>query len=113
MARNDSGIVIICSAVNPAGSASSRAKLVVTSPEDHPPPVIVQGPMNQTLPFKSVATLTCRAVGSPLPVISWYKDGVPVLSVKDKINISDTGTLTIQGLKLIHSTSRRTALFRH
>lgn len=59
----DSGTVIICSSVNLAGSASSRTRLTVTSKEDRPPPVIVRGPVNQTLPIHSVAVLGCDAVG--------------------------------------------------
>lgn len=88
---------MICSAVNPAGSASWKAKLVVMSPEDHPPPIIIQGPMNQTLPFKTVGILPCKAIGNPAPVISWYRDGVPLVTGRDRINISDSGNLLIQG----------------
>ncbi|PSN52194.1 hypothetical protein C0J52_06109 [Blattella germanica] len=66
--RNDSGIVVVCSAVNPAGSVTWRARLTVTSPEDHPPPIITLGPTNQTLPVKSMAVLPCSAIGSPIPI---------------------------------------------
>lgn len=95
--KNDSGMVIICSAVNQAGSLTARVKLSVMSSEDQPPPVIVHVPMNQTLPLRSMATLPCRAIGSPPPIISWYREGIPVVSGRDRANISETGTLHIQG----------------
>ncbi|KDR13839.1 Roundabout-like protein 2 [Zootermopsis nevadensis] len=96
--RNDSGTVAVCSAVNPAGSVIWRARLTVTSPEDHPPPIITLGPTNQTLPVKSMAVLPCSAIGSPAPVITWYRDGAPVLA-GSRINISDSGTLQINDLE--------------
>lgn len=40
-----------------------------------PPPIITQGPANQTLPLKSLAILPCKAVGHSTPVISWKKNG--------------------------------------
>ncbi|KAK9503659.1 hypothetical protein O3M35_010174 [Rhynocoris fuscipes] len=95
--RNDSGIVVVCSAVNQAGSDTWRARLSVTSPDENPPPVIVIGPANQTLPLKSVAALTCNATGQPNPIITWYKDGLAVLP-QPRINISETGTLQINDL---------------
>ncbi|XP_039293123.1 roundabout homolog 2 isoform X2 [Nilaparvata lugens] len=98
--KNDSGLVVVCSAVNPAGSDMSRAQLTVTTAEDHPPPIIVLGPSNQTLPYRSTATLTCQTTGSPPPVISWYKDGAAVIvtSQTPRINISESGTLEISGM---------------
>ncbi|BES96070.1 Roundabout, axon guidance receptor, homolog [Nesidiocoris tenuis] len=95
--RNDSGIVVICSAVNQAGSDTWRARLSVTSPEENPPPVILIGPANQTLPLKSVAAMNCRGSGVPTPVILWYKDGAPLLG-SPRINISETGSLQINDL---------------
>ncbi|XP_055637458.1 roundabout homolog 2-like [Toxorhynchites rutilus septentrionalis] len=95
--RIDNGRVIVCSAVNSVGSVSTRVVLSVNLQDDRPPPLILQGPINQTLPVKSVATLPCRASGSPTPVISWYRDGMPVLT-SARINITDSGTLTISDL---------------
>lgn len=94
----DSGTVVVCSAVNEAGSASARARLTITSKEDRPPPVIMRGPSNQTLPIKSTAMFSCEANGNPTPVISWYKDSIPVLT-SHRIDISDSGTLIISGLE--------------
>lgn len=95
--HEDSGKVIVCSAVNSVGSVSARVVLTINIQEDVPPPIIVQGPSNQTLPIKSVATLYCKAIGNPIPEILWFKDGTPVLP-SDKINISESGLLTISDL---------------
>jgi hypothetical protein len=43
-----------------------------------------------------MAVLPCSAIGSPPPVITWYRDGAPVLA-GSRINISDSGTLQING----------------
>ncbi|KAL1497250.1 hypothetical protein ABEB36_008242 [Hypothenemus hampei] len=93
----NSGTVIICSAVNEAGSVSTRSRLTVTSKEDRPPPVIIRGPSNQTLPIHSVAYLICEAIGSPKPVISWYKEGVPVAS-SNRVNMTNPSQVEIYNL---------------
>ncbi|CAH0564810.1 unnamed protein product [Brassicogethes aeneus] len=93
-----SGTVIICSAVNAAGSVSTRTRLTVTSKEDRPPPVIIRGPSNQSLPIHSVAYLTCEANGNPKPVISWYKEGIPV-SASDRINMTNPSHIEIYNLR--------------
>ncbi|XP_039438297.1 roundabout homolog 1-like [Culex pipiens pallens] len=95
--RVDNGRVIVCSAVNNVGSVSTRVVLSVNLQDDRPPPLILQGPINQTLPIKSVAILPCKASGNPAPVISWYRDGIPVLTTF-RVNITDSGTLTIADL---------------
>jgi roundabout axon guidance receptor 2 len=93
-AKSDNGIVLVCSAVNAVGSISVRARLTISSQEDKPPPIILLGPVNQTLPVKSMVNLMCRASGSPTPVISWYRDGNPVVN-SERVNISDSGNLVI------------------
>ncbi|XP_065157877.1 roundabout homolog 1-like isoform X1 [Atheta coriaria] len=92
-----SGTVIVCSAVNAAGSVSTRTRLTVSSKESFPPPVIIRGPVNQTLPINSVAVLTCEVIGNPEPVISWYKEGIPVQSSM-RINFTKSGNLEISHL---------------
>lgn len=95
--KSDNGIVIVCSAVNSVGSLSVRARLTVASSEDRPPPIILQGPVNQTLPVKSVAVLICKAVGIPTPIISWYQDGNPVIN-SERVNLTESGSLVISDL---------------
>lgn len=95
--RSDSGKIIMCSAVNSVGSVSSRVVLSINTQEDRPPPLILQGPLNQTLPIKSMATLPCKTSGIPTPIVSWYKNGIPVIYSK-RVNISDAGQLIITDL---------------
>jgi hypothetical protein len=95
--RTDNGKVIVCSAVNSVGSVSTRVVLSVNLQDDSPPPLIIQGPMNQTLPIKSVASLPCKTSGTPRPVVSWYKDGIPVTQ-SYKVTIEENGLLTIKDL---------------
>lgn len=108
--RLDSGKVIVCSAVNSVGSISSRVVLQLNTQDEQPPPIIVYGPVNQTLPIKSMCSLPCKSIGTPVPVISWYKDGLPIVP-NDRINISDeSGTLTIGDLKRIEDTGHYTCV---
>jgi len=66
--------------------------------DPRPPPIIHQGPQNQTLPINSVAMLQCSASGDPLPVIRWYRNG-RVLPLRDpRFTLLDSGTLQISGL---------------
>jgi roundabout, axon guidance receptor 2 len=95
--RADNGIIVVCSAINSVNSVIVKARLTVSLPDNRPPPIILLGPSNQTLPFKSVAVLTCKASGYPTPIISWYRDGDPVVS-SDKINITESGSLVISDL---------------
>lgn len=95
--RIDAGKIIVCSAVNNVGSTSTRVVLTINTQEERPPPIIVQGPANQTLPIKSVATLPCKTVGGPIITIAWYKDGIPLV-LNDRMNLSQSGTLTISEL---------------
>lgn len=96
-AKSDNGLVVVCSAVNAAGSVSVRARLTISSQEDKPPPIILLGPVNQTLPIRSTANLMCKATGTPTPVISWYLDGNPVAN-SERINITDSGSLLVTDL---------------
>lgn len=100
MTRNDSGLGVVCNAVNSAGSDSWHAKLTVTS-GFHPPPVIDLGPANQTLPLETEATFRCVVRGQPQPVINWYKDHSPVLTLHPRISMFDNGSLFIEGISLI------------
>ncbi|KPJ20399.1 Roundabout-like 2 [Papilio machaon] len=95
--KNDSGSTIVCSAVNFAGSSFVRGKLTVTSDDDRPPPIITNGPSNQTLPIKSMAVFPCSAIGTPEPVIAWYFEGEALIQ-NYRRNISNGGTLILKDL---------------
>jgi roundabout, axon guidance receptor 2 len=95
--KADNGLIIVCSAVNAVGSISVRARLTVSTQEDRPPPIIIYGPVNQTLPEGTNANLVCRVSGTPTPIISWYLDGNPIVP-SERINITDQGNLIISHL---------------
>ncbi|XP_050532372.1 roundabout homolog 2-like [Daktulosphaira vitifoliae] len=94
-------LVVMCSAINEAGSDEWRATLTVTtaSHEDTLPPIIEYGPANQTLPYNSIGNLVCKSIGNPQPVITWYKDDSPLSPETPRINITETGTLQIMNLQ--------------
>uniref|UniRef100_A0A8C1SAJ8 Roundabout, axon guidance receptor, homolog 2 (Drosophila) n=1 Tax=Cyprinus carpio TaxID=7962 RepID=A0A8C1SAJ8_CYPCA len=101
--RADAGYYI-CQALTVAGSILAKAQLEVTDVlTDHPPPIIRQGPANQTLGVDSVALLRCHASGEPVPTISWLKDGVSLLGKDPRMSLQDLGSLQIKGLRLSDS----------
>ncbi|KAL0839414.1 hypothetical protein ABMA28_016139 [Loxostege sticticalis] len=95
--KNDTGNTIVCSAVNFAGSSFVRGKLSVTSDDDRPPPIITNGPSNQTLPIKSMAVFPCTAIGTPEPIIAWYFEGEALIQ-NHRRNVSNDGTLILKDL---------------
>ncbi|BET03166.1 roundabout [Nesidiocoris tenuis] len=99
--REDAGFYV-CSALSVAGSAVARAYLQVTSINDKPPPIIEIGPVNQTLPLQSFATLPCQVLANPPAKVVWYKDG-EVLEDGDRITILPSGTIRIDELELTDS----------
>uniref|UniRef100_A0A673M3Z4 Roundabout homolog 2-like n=1 Tax=Sinocyclocheilus rhinocerous TaxID=307959 RepID=A0A673M3Z4_9TELE len=101
--RADAGYYI-CQALTVAGSILAKAQLEVTDVlTDRPPPIIRQGPANQTLGVDSVALLRCHASGEPVPTISWLKDGVSLLGKDPRMSLQDLGSLQIKGLRLSDS----------
>ncbi|KAM9020150.1 roundabout homolog 2 isoform 7-T7 [Ara ararauna] len=98
--RSDAGYYI-CQALTVAGSILAKAQLEVTDVlTDRPPPIILQGPVNQTLAVDGTALLKCKATGDPLPVISWLKEGFTFLGRDPRTSIQDQGTLQIKSLRL-------------
>ncbi|XP_069726458.1 roundabout homolog 2 isoform X10 [Phaenicophaeus curvirostris] len=98
--RSDAGYYI-CQALTVAGSILAKAQLEVTDVlTDRPPPIILQGPVNQTLAVDGTALLKCKATGDPLPVINWLKEGFTFLSRDPRTSIQDQGTLQIKNLRL-------------
>nr|XP_003923602.1 roundabout homolog 3 isoform X1 [Saimiri boliviensis boliviensis] len=73
--RGDAGYYV-CQAVSVAGSILAKALLEVKGASlDGLPPVILQGPANQTLVLGSSVWLPCRVTGNPQPSVQWKKDG--------------------------------------
>uniref|UniRef100_A0A7N6AJE5 Roundabout, axon guidance receptor, homolog 2 (Drosophila) n=1 Tax=Anabas testudineus TaxID=64144 RepID=A0A7N6AJE5_ANATE len=101
--RADAGYYI-CQALTVAGSILAKAQLEVTDVlTDRPPPIIRQGPSNQTLGVDSVALLKCQALGDPIPSISWLKDGVSLLGKDPRMSLQELGSLQIKNIKLSDS----------
>ncbi|XP_028818348.1 roundabout homolog 2 isoform X1 [Denticeps clupeoides] len=101
--RSDGGYYI-CQALTVAGSILAKAQLEVTDVlTDRPPPIIRQGPANQTLGVDSVALLKCQASGDPIPNISWLKDGVSLLGKDPRMSLQDLGSLQIRSTRLSDS----------
>ncbi|XP_021574436.1 roundabout homolog 1 [Carlito syrichta] len=98
--RSDVGYYI-CQTLNVAGSIITKAYLEVTDVvADRPPPVIRQGPVNQTVAVDSTLVLSCVATGSPMPTILWRKDGVLVPTQDSRIQHLESGLLQIRYAKL-------------
>ncbi|XP_028450648.1 roundabout homolog 1 isoform X2 [Perca flavescens] len=98
--RSDGGFYS-CQALNIAGSVITKALLEVTdSGSDQPPPVIRQGPLNQTIPVDSTVVLGCQTADFPSPTVHWKKDGVLVSPMDSRMSIADTGSLEIRYAKL-------------
>ncbi|XP_035390316.1 roundabout homolog 3 isoform X2 [Electrophorus electricus] len=97
--REDAGYYL-CQAISVAGSTISKALLQVdTGPWDLVPPIIRQGPANQTLVPGSSARLQCQAVGTPPPGIRWEKDGRDLPSDGARVKLMENGTLHIGTLQ--------------
>ncbi|XP_033251435.1 protein sax-3-like isoform X3 [Drosophila miranda] len=103
--QDDEGFYV-CSVFSVVDSSTVRIFLQVSSVDERPPPIIQIGPTNQTLPKGAVATLPCRATGTPNPRIKWFHNGYAVqpgnrhsiiqgssLRVDD-LQLSDTGLYT-------------------
>ncbi|XP_055735660.1 roundabout homolog 1-like isoform X2 [Salvelinus fontinalis] len=90
-----------CQALNIAGSVITKALLEVTDVvSDRPPPVVRQGPTNQTVSVDGTVVLSCLATGKPTPTIMWRKDGVLVSTHDSRVKQLDTGALQIRYAKL-------------
>uniref|UniRef100_A0A1A7XG94 Roundabout, axon guidance receptor, homolog 2 n=1 Tax=Iconisemion striatum TaxID=60296 RepID=A0A1A7XG94_9TELE len=101
--RGDAGYYI-CQALTVAGSILAKAQLEVTDVlTDRPPPIIRQGPSNQTLGVDGVALLKCQAAGDPIPSVSWLKDGVSLLGKDSRMSLQELGSLQIKNIKLSDS----------
>lgn len=79
---------------------SLRFFLIRSVLTDRPPPIIRQGPANQTLGVDSVALLKCQASGEPVPTISWLKDGVSLLGKDPRMSLQELGSLQIKNIRV-------------
>ncbi|XP_048471330.1 roundabout homolog 3 [Rhincodon typus] len=99
----DSGYYM-CQAISVAGSILSKALLEVEDvSSDWIPPIIRQGPSNQTFAVDSTAQLQCHVIGNPLPSVHWLKDGQRILGNDPRISMLDNGTLQITNVQVTDS----------
>ncbi|XP_038817141.1 roundabout homolog 2-like isoform X2 [Salvelinus namaycush] len=95
----DSGYYI-CQAISLAGSVLTKALLEVEGgPSHRVPPIIRQGPANQTLALGSVAQFHCHAIGGPSLRIGWEKDGKKIVEDDPRMNLMENGTLQITNVE--------------
>ncbi|XP_024864401.1 roundabout homolog 2 [Kryptolebias marmoratus] len=96
---DDSGFYV-CQAISVAGSVLKKALLEVEGgPSGRVPPIIRQGPANQTLSRGATALLHCRLVGGVSVEISWEKDGERLQGNKPRLTLIENGMLQITDLK--------------
>ncbi|XP_061903221.1 roundabout homolog 2-like isoform X2 [Entelurus aequoreus] len=98
--RSEDSGYYICQAISVAGSILTKALLEVEStPSDHVPPIIRQGPANHTFAPGSTAQLHCHIMGNPIPSIQWEKDGQRILTSDSRISLMENGTFQIYDLQ--------------
>ncbi|XP_047443825.1 hemicentin-1 isoform X2 [Mugil cephalus] len=85
----------VCAAVNDAGSTERKYQLKVNVPPDFRDS---ETPGNISVVLSQPTNLVCDVTGSPTPVITWYKDGTPVVA-SSSVQILDTGR-TLRLLKV-------------
>ncbi|XP_029030352.1 roundabout homolog 2-like isoform X2 [Betta splendens] len=101
--RSDAGYYM-CQALTVAGSIMAKAQLEVADAlKDRPPPIIRQGPSNQTQALGGVTLLGCQASGDPEPTVTWRKNGASLLGKDPRFSLLDHGSLQIQNTKLSDS----------
>nr|XP_045750737.1 roundabout homolog 3 isoform X1 [Mirounga angustirostris] len=91
----------VCQAVSVAGSILAKALLEVkrASSLDGLPPIILQGPANQTLALGSSVWLPCRVTGNPQPSVQWKKDGQWLQGDDLQLSLMANGTLYIASVQ--------------
>uniref|UniRef100_A0A3P9JAT1 Roundabout, axon guidance receptor, homolog 3 (Drosophila) n=1 Tax=Oryzias latipes TaxID=8090 RepID=A0A3P9JAT1_ORYLA len=90
----DSGFYV-CQAISVAGSVLTKALLEVEGPSGRIPPIIRQGPANQTVSLGATVQLHCRVVRGTSVKISWEKDGERLQGNKLRLTLMENGTLQI------------------
>lgn len=80
--------------------------LFLTAGSELPPPVIRQGPVNQTVPVDSTVVLNCHTASMPPPLVHWKKDGVVLSPVDTRLSIAESGSLEIRHTKVQHRGGR-------
>ncbi|XP_005733181.1 hemicentin-1 isoform X1 [Pundamilia nyererei] len=77
----------VCTAANDAGSTERKYQLKVNVPPDFRDR---ETSGNLSVVLSQPTSLVCDVTGTPTPVVTWYKDGAPVVASSD-IQIADMG----------------------
>ncbi|XP_036834633.1 hemicentin-1 isoform X2 [Oncorhynchus mykiss] len=106
----------VCTAANEAGTTQKKYQLKVNVPPD----LRDNGsPGNVSVVLNQPTNLVCDVTGSPVPVITWYKDGVPVVPSSSvqilqrgktlrllKAAMADTGSYSCKAINIAGSTEK-------
>uniref|UniRef100_A0A8C1GCZ4 Hemicentin-1 n=1 Tax=Cyprinus carpio TaxID=7962 RepID=A0A8C1GCZ4_CYPCA len=105
-----------CMAVNDAGTTEKKYQLKVNVPPDFRDNGLLS---NVSLMMNQPTNLVCDVTGTPVPVITWYKDGVEVVPSIDvqilqkgktlkllKAAVADAGRYTCKAINIAGSTER-------
>lgn len=89
--------MVLCQNVVNNVKASS---LLCSALKDRPPPIIRQGPSNQTQAVGGMALFRCQASGDPEPSVTWRKNGVSLLGKDPRFSLLEHGSLQIQNTRV-------------
>lgn len=81
--------------------------------KDRPPPIIRQGPSNQTQPLGGVSLLKCQASGDPEPTVTWRKNGGNLLGKDPRFSLLEHGSLQIQSTTVGFCGFQRNGCMQH
>jgi len=95
VSRYDAGVVS-CLARNKAGEVAIQANLTVLEKEQVVAPQFVQRFTTVTVKEGEPVTLTARAVGTPIPRITWQKDGAQISQTNSRYISIDGGATCLE-----------------
>lgn len=74
--------------------------IITLALKDRPPPIIRQGPSNQTQALGAVSVFRCQASGDPEPTVTWRKNGANLLGKDPRFSVLEHGSLQIQNSRV-------------